>query len=537
MRRSRLVAAALLFAGMVVALPSDPAGAAPGDITVYPDANVLNARNIVTGPDGNLWFTSFQTARVGRIDPDDGAITTFTDVNLVSPHGITVGPDGNLWFTDFGAGRIGRITTAGLITTFADANAVGAQDITTGPDGNLWFTINTGNRIGRVTTAGLITTFPDANISAPFDIVSDGTNLWFTNYGGDSLGRVTTAGVVTNFPIANLDQPTGLVYDAGVLAFLSSGNNRLGFAQASNGAGVVSTATTGLATPIGLTLGPDDALWATNISSGDLARYDSTSDAFALAPDPQGEVAAPSGITTGPDGNIWFTDQGASVGRLEVDSTAPSITITAPADGATYQRGALPNADFECVDEDGGSGADTCVGTYDDGAPLTVEGYGEFEFTVTATDLAGNEASETITYTVAAPRCAGQDVTIDLAFDDVPTAGADVVLGTPAAEVINVFGGNDTVCAGGGGDTVNGATGADKLYGGAGVDTLNGAGGNDRAYGGDGNDTLNGAAGADVLEGGNNNDVLNGGPQSDTCRGQAGGGDRQTGCEVRTGIP
>ncbi len=95
----------------MVALPSDPAAAAPGDITLYPDTNVLNARNIVTGPDGNLWFTSFQTARIGRIDPEDDSITTYTDAALVSPNGIVVGPDGALWFTDFGGGRIGRITT------------------------------------------------------------------------------------------------------------------------------------------------------------------------------------------------------------------------------------------------------------------------------------------------------------------------------------------------------------------------------------------------------------------------------------------
>ncbi len=116
--------------------------------------------------------------------------------------------------------------------------------------------------------------------------------------------------------------------------------------------------------------------------------------------------------------------QAAGIGRLEVDSEDPTITITAPADGATYQRGALPTVDFECLDEEFGSGVDTCVGTYDDEAELTVEGYGEFEFTVTATDFAGNEATETITYTVARPRCAGQDVTVDLAFGDPATSEA-----------------------------------------------------------------------------------------------------------------
>jgi Tol biopolymer transport system component len=186
--------------------------------------------------------------------------------------------------------------------------------------------------------------------------------------------------------------------------------------------------------------------------------------------------------------------------------------------------------------------------------------------------------------------CDGQEVTVDLNEAETPTAGPDVILGTPVGETINALGGADRVCGGGGPDTINGGdandrlfgeagndrlnggnqndnlnggldndrldgnTGVDTLNGNDGVDTLNGNDGNDIANGGNQNDTanggngndrlngqnqndtLNGQAGTDTLDGGSHNDRLNGGTQRDTCHGRT-GTDSQSGCEVRTSIP
>ena len=148
--------------------------------------------SIVRGPDGNLWFTEFDSpGRIGRITPA-GVVTEFTggitpgfSANS-APLAITAGPDGNLWFTEYsgradradhaGRGRhrvqppgrsrarvdhtragrqplvhrkqtggIGRITPAGVITEFRAGSTPGftvnrsPYGITTGADGNLWF--------------------------------------------------------------------------------------------------------------------------------------------------------------------------------------------------------------------------------------------------------------------------------------------------------------------------------------------------------------------------------------------------------------
>ena len=115
----------------------------------------------------------------------------------------------------------------------------------------------------------------------------------------------------------------------------------------------------------------------------------------------------------------------------------------------------------------------------------------------------------------------------------------DLVQGFGGNDTIRSGAGNDTVYAGDGNDSVDGGTGNDKLYGFG--DTLNGTDdnssdtligglGNDSLYGGGGNDLLYGddtagtdtAGGADLLDGGAGNDTLHGGYGNDTLIGGTG---------------
>ena len=150
-------------------------GQPAGTITEFPLPSANSAPDGITaGPDGNLWFTESQIAKIGRITPG-GQITEFPIPSNDLPYAITAGPDGNLWFTDCvgrgdcrGGGRIGRITPSGTITEFAVPTvAAWPESITPGPDGNLWFTEcvfdSKGNcidsKIGRITPSGNITEF------------------------------------------------------------------------------------------------------------------------------------------------------------------------------------------------------------------------------------------------------------------------------------------------------------------------------------------------------------------------------------------
>jgi Ca2+-binding RTX toxin-like protein len=132
--------------------------------------------------------------------------------------------------------------------------------------------------------------------------------------------------------------------------------------------------------------------------------------------------------------------------------------------------------------------------------------------------------------------CNGHAVTVDLAHGGTPTAGNDVILGTPGPDTVFALGGNDRVCGVGGNDTIEGGPGGDVLLGGGANDTVKGQGANDTVDGGAGNDTLLGGAANDSLFGRGGADHLNGGADHDTCNGGA-QIDTATACEVRSQIP
>lgn len=283
-----------------------------------PAANI-SLEGITAGPDGNLWYTSFNSNRVGRITPAG----TVAEVEAGSapnggPVGITAGPDGNLWYTLKNSGRIGRVTPAGFVIEFAAGSTatVGPEGIAAGIDGNLWFTQRFAGRIGRITPEGVVTEFtlPGGPVSQPVGITAgpDG-NLWFVEYAANMVGRITPGGQVTEF----------------VLPTPNSG-------------------------PFAITTGPDGNLWFTQRNAHRVGRVtvDGKITEFAL-PTLNG---LPVGITAGPDGNVWFTERnGGKIGVItptgqitELDVLTPNaqpyaITFGARRDLAFTQLGATGN--------------------------------------------------------------------------------------------------------------------------------------------------------------------------------------------------
>ena len=82
------------------------------------------------------------------------------------------------------------------------------------------------------------------------------------------------------------------------------------------------------------------------------------------------------------------------------DTMPPDITLTTPADGATYILGQTVNSEYSCRDEAGGSGLASCAGTVPNGDPIDTATVGPGTFTVEAADRAGNTASESHAYSV-----------------------------------------------------------------------------------------------------------------------------------------
>jgi CSLREA domain-containing protein len=118
-------------------------------------------------------------------------------------------------------------------------------------------------------------------------------------------------------------------------------------------------------------------------------------------------IASNPGASTATTNSQLFCDllgNCASTGTFtfNIDTGVPTITITTPANGASYLNGQVVNADYSCGDAL--SGVASCVGTVAKGAPIDTTA-GPHSFTVTATDNAGNVASRTVTYNTAYAIC------------------------------------------------------------------------------------------------------------------------------------
>jgi streptogramin lyase len=238
---------------------------------------VLNATTdrpgpIVTGPDRNLWFTLGSTNRIGRLNPS-GTLSQF-DAPGTGPRAIAAGPDGQVWFScEMGAGGLGRISVGGSYTRVAlDDFRTFFLDLATGSDGNLWVLGSTA--IARVTPAGLDTRFPLPFSAAPQAITAgpDGA-LWFTVPSRRSIGRISTAGTISELVLPDSGDPFAIVSAAdGHLWFTEPQANQIS-RLTTTGTVTRFLVPTAASRPTHLTVGPDRAIWFYESAAGKIGRF------------------------------------------------------------------------------------------------------------------------------------------------------------------------------------------------------------------------------------------------------------------------
>lgn len=142
----------------------------------------------------------------------------------------------------------------------------------------------------------------------------------------------------------------------------------------------------------------------------------STNPANFSCTDPDGDGDVKSIVSTLPLGtpiitgsmgqktfSVTCTDQAGNSTTKVVTYTVlggpPTVTITIPADKATFDQGQVVSPSYSCADPDGD--LKSCVREGATG-PLDTSKGGTFKLTVNAEDSAGNKATKTHTYTVKA---------------------------------------------------------------------------------------------------------------------------------------
>jgi virginiamycin B lyase len=290
---------------------------------IEPSETGFAPRGLVAGPDNAIWFTEYQSNKIGELAVPGGHVEhEFAIHKAVMPSSIAAGSDGNLWFTE-GSRGIGRMTPGGVYTDFPLPSGSGIpDDIVAGQDGNLWF-LETGGHIVAMSTSGSIAhdyayagnTYVDSLLQG-----EDG-NLWF-GAGLDTLVRMTPSGVFAQFSVTCV---AGL---ANGPASAGGANDSIWFREgcARNVVGRISYAGNdvqefsfpGRSDPGDIVKGSDGNMWLTSNYSGE-GRIERCSpsgqiDEFKLSTTVT--YAGLGNIISGPDGNLWFAIGGNGIGRF-----------------------------------------------------------------------------------------------------------------------------------------------------------------------------------------------------------------------------
>jgi streptogramin lyase len=185
-------------------------------------------RPAARGARATAQFRSFRPQLVQLEDRCAPAVLSLPSINPAPSgpqSGIVTGPDGNLWFTEPNNGKIGQLTTAGSLTEFQlvanqtgnttanSATVTNLQDTTklavgmivTTPNGaniapnTAIVSIDSATQITLSAVAGTTTAAQTLQFnSQPTGITSDGTNLWFTESATDKIAKITATALTVS---------------------------------------------------------------------------------------------------------------------------------------------------------------------------------------------------------------------------------------------------------------------------------------------------------------------------------------------------
>jgi DNA-binding beta-propeller fold protein YncE len=188
--------------------------------------------NVVFGPDGNLYVSSYDNGKVIRFHGKTGApMGVFAHGGgLQGPEGLAFGPDGNLYVVDYDRAAVVRYkgSDGAYMDTFVPKGSAGLgtpSDLKFGPDRNLYVTGATfGGRLGVFRFDGQTGAFIDMFVSlpdseVPIDLVFGDRHL-FVTVGGSNAGVIecdaTTGKSLETFTQdgdGGLENGYGLAYD------------------------------------------------------------------------------------------------------------------------------------------------------------------------------------------------------------------------------------------------------------------------------------------------------------------------------------
>ncbi|HSP89611.1 MAG TPA: hypothetical protein VLN08_01830, partial [Vicinamibacterales bacterium] len=355
--------------GIISTVAGTGAYEASGDGGPATAAGIHPPYGLALDAEGNLYIAAYGAHRIRKISAATGIITTVagtgevgasgdgglaTLAQLNAPVGVAIGPDGDLYISEVEGARVRRVDGAtGIITTVAGTGVKGYNGdgiaataaqlhspwgVAVDGSGHLYIADNASHRIRKVDAAsGLISTYAGdgvysyygdgglataAAIRHPLGIGLDATgNLYVADYGNSRIRTVTAAtGIISTVAgngsagfagdggpatAASFSYPYDVQVDlAGNLYIADAQNYRIRYVSAATGListvagsgvqgysgdGALATAAA-LDTPIGIAVGPADGFYISDYGNLRIRRVDGRALPVITWADPAGIV-------------------------------------------------------------------------------------------------------------------------------------------------------------------------------------------------------------------------------------------------------
>jgi virginiamycin B lyase len=291
---------------------------------------------LAAAPDGTIWIASTYADKLVRFDPETRKISEVQLPLRSHPAGLLVDEQGIVWFVASGLGLVGRLTEGTRAPAeFPLPSVVAAKYAIPSPCAltldssrrELWVTIESAGAVGRLDRSAqpVRRGFAIRELSLgeatsrPCGIAADRHGaIWVAETGADRLTRIDPpSGELRRLPLPAGSRPRGLAAstDGRIWAALFGGHQLLAVDTASFATRAWALPSGARAAPAAIAIGPDGAVWVSDVEANSLVRFQPGTGEFRSypLPIPNSRVHA---IAVDPRGRLWYV--GSASGRLGV---------------------------------------------------------------------------------------------------------------------------------------------------------------------------------------------------------------------------